>query len=811
MMRCLLWKFTFILFIILIAEVRSVHSQELNSRFSDSLFQLYAETTTPVSLERPYYIIDWQGQQPPGIKIIRQLGEKTAIISLTDSLVFQPLKQKIHISPANDKWKLSSSVFEKLPSDNETAFILVATDMTELLRLLKVLINDLVIIREDSPSNSIVIKASVAFIKEKILPLAQVVFIDRLAAAVPEVSIIGYNRSFHGINALDYSLPGANGKNIVAGVKEQKMQEADIDLVKRVVASPIAATNTTSHATVISSIIGGAGNSFYDGRGIAPAAKFFPSTFDNLFADNTGTLTAGNVTVQNHSYGTVIQQFYGAEAVSYDAQAWQNKNLLHIFSAGNRGTEAAADGRYANIPGYANLTGNFKMAKNILTIGAIDNKGIIPAESSAGPLYDGRLAPQLIALGPNGTSDAAAMVTGTIAVMQQVFADSNSQQIPPASLIKAILFNTADDVHTAGIDFKTGFGLLNSFEAVKAVQQKKYDGGSVVQGQQWTRNITIPAGTAQLKVTLCWTDTTAQVNNNKALINDLDLEVVQLSNGTVYKPWVLSTVAAADSLAKLPVRKRDSLNTAEQVSIWLPATGNYQVRVTGTLINNSPIPFHVTLQTDTMNNFRFTSPQHTSDINRQENSNLDIRWRTFVADTNTTGNLYISYNSGNTWEMIKPSHKIYTNYFSWPIKDTSSRALFRMETGFGNFYSNEVVISKVIRPVIDFFCTDSLGISWNRHIYASGYRIYGLIDSPYLKPLFTVTDTFTVLKRSIYPQQVFAVEPVLSNGLPAARSVAFNINFQGTKCFYRTLYHTLLDGNLLDLVLELSAPSYVDS
>ncbi|HEX4877861.1 MAG TPA: T9SS type A sorting domain-containing protein, partial [Chitinophagaceae bacterium] len=94
---------------------------------------------------------------------------------------------------------------------------------------------------------------------------------------------------------------------------------------------------------------------------------------------------------------------------------------------------------------------------------------------------------------------------------------------------------------------------------------------------------------------------------------------------------------------------------------------------------------------------------------------------------------------------------------------------------------------------------------------ASGYRIYGLIDSPYLKPLFTVTDTFTVLKRSFYPQQVFAVEPVLSNGLPAARSVAFNINFQGTKCFYRTFYYTLLDGNLLDLLLELSAPSYVDS
>ena len=244
-----------------------------------------------------------------------------------------------------------------------------------------------------------------------------------------EISIIGYNRSFHGINAVDYSLPGANGKNIVAGVKEQKMDEADIDLYKRVLHSAIASPNVTNHATVISTIIGGAGNSFYDGRGIANGCRFFPSSFDNLFADDAVVLNANKVTVQNHSYGTVIQQFYGAEAVSYDVHSWLNKNFVHVFSAGNRGASFATDGKYANIAGYANLTGNFKMAKNIITVGAIDNKGNIPAESSAGPVYDGRLAPQLIALGPNGTSDAAAVVTGTIAVMQQVFADSNSQAV----------------------------------------------------------------------------------------------------------------------------------------------------------------------------------------------------------------------------------------------------------------------------------------------------------------------------------------------------------------------------------------------
>jgi hypothetical protein len=70
------------------------------------------------------------------------------------------------------------------------------------------------------------------------------------------------------------------------------------------------------------------------------------------------------------------------------------------MSAGNVGESFATDGKYANIPGYANLTGNFKMAKNIITVGAIDPKENIPPQSSAGPLYDGRIAPQLTAAQP---------------------------------------------------------------------------------------------------------------------------------------------------------------------------------------------------------------------------------------------------------------------------------------------------------------------------------------------------------------------------------------------------------------------------
>ncbi|MES1217367.1 MAG: S8 family serine peptidase [Bacteroidota bacterium] len=765
--------FTVLFFLFILGQAEA---QKQPTIYRDSLFRKNADTTVHTySPERPYYIATWEGETPESIKVIRQLDENLAIIEIDNPAAYNGRNIKIAI--ANDHWKFSS-IAEQLVENKNTSqqkYILTGLYFNELLGILEKIKGQLTILSVDEPSHSVLVRTSAKFIKDNLLSLKEVIFIDLRAEPHTEIGIIGYNRSFHGLNAVDYAIPGANGKNIVAGVKEQKMEEADLDLYKRVLPSSLAAPGITNHATVISSIIGGAGNSFYDGRGIAYGCKFFSSSFANLFADDAAILNTNKVTVQNHSYGTIIQQFYGAEAVSYDAHAWGNKTFVHVFSAGNMGSLFATDGKYANIPNYANLTGNFKMAKNIITVGAIDNAGNIATESSAGPIYDRRLAPQIIALGPNGTSDAAAIVSGTIAVMQQVYADSNSLALPPASLIKAILYNSADDIFNKGIDYKTGYGLLNSYSSIKTIQQREYDGGTLTQAQQWTKTIAVPANAAQLKVTLSWTDNASIVNNNKALLNDLDLEVQELGSGIVYKPWVLNATPNIDSLAKQPTRKRDSLNTAEQVSIALPVAGNYQIKVIGTNILTSSLSFNIAYHTDTLNTFYFTSPQHASDINKDENPNADIRWRAFVADTNQTGNIYISYNNGVNWQLLKASHKIYSNFYQWPIKDTNSIAQIKMETSFGDFFSKSFIISKLTRINVDFVCADSFGLSWNKHIYANGYKIYTLTDSPYLKHIFTVTDTFVVLKRSQYPSLVYAVEPLLSNALPAARSIALDI------------------------------------
>lgn len=741
---------------------------------------------------------------------VRSIDDSIVITEVNNERDYEVLIAKNTLLLANNQWKLSPS-FQVANNKNiwRDRYIVSAKNIDAL--LLKLKEKKVEILTVDHESNSVVVKCSPSFLRDEIQPINEVHFIDKLAIAHAETNIIGYDRSFHGINAVDYLLPGANGKSIVAGVKEQRVEDGDIDLWKRVLLSPAAGSIVTNHATVIASIIAGAGNSFYDGRGIAWGATIFPSSFANLFADDANLLSANNVSVQNHSYGTIIQQFYGAEALSYDLLAWKNKNYVAVMSAGNQGTAAAPEGRYANISGFANLTGNFKMAKNVITVAAIDNKEVIAEQSSSGPLYDGRLAPQITALGPNGTSDASAIVSGTVAVMQQVYADSNNKRLPPASLIKAVLYNTSNDIYNEGIDYKTGFGLLNSFDAVKAIQQKKYDGGTINQGQQWSKLINVPANAATLKVTLSWTDSSSTINNNRALMNDLDMVVKNVFSNDVFKPWVLSTVASKDSLSSLPIRKRDSLNTAEQVSINFPVPGDYEISVNGFSITSTDLAFSIAMNIDTLNTFSFTSPLHASDVNRQENESAAIRWKTFVRDTNTTGNLYISYDNSTTWQPVQSAIRLKDQKYNWAIPDTNSLATFKMETPFGEFTSKTIFIGRLTIPYIDFNCTDSFRMSWNKHRYADSYNIFTLTDSPYLKKVATVSDTFIVYRKANLTSPVFAIEPVLNNGVAAARSVAINVEAQGVQCFYKTLNYDLLDFNKLKLTLELSAPGYVDS
>jgi Subtilase family len=795
----------------------TLFSQQNKYSYSDSIFNKYVADVK--QKQSAFYILktnDPDSFTEYDFQIKRHLAPDLFIVKITDTAFLKNKSTSIQkMAPANNEWKLSPSFEEKqgqfFLKNKSILFTIAADNIITLLESWKKKNWPVTITRIHKETNAAVISCSPDYFLKYIVPDTGVFFADICYQAAAEIQLIGYNRSISSINLAQYSLPGVTGNGITIGIKEKKMNDADIDLQKRILPSSITATEQDDHATIIASLAGGAGNSFYTGKGLAWKSKFYPSSYAILFPDDGNLLLQNNVSVQNHSYGTIIQNFYGAEAAAYDIQTAQNKNILHVFSSGNKGQEASTQGLYATISGYATITGNFKMAKNIITVAAIDTGYSITPFSSAGPLYDGRMAPQVAALGPNGTSDAAAIVSGTIALLQQVYKDSNNGLLPPASLIKSILYNTSDDVGNKGIDYRSGFGVVNAFNAIKTINQRHYDGGALAENETWTKNITIPPQAANLKITLCWTDTGSSLNNNKALTNDLDLELTELSTGKIFRPWCLSLFPSADSLQLLPVRKKDSLNTAEQVSIDFPDAGTYQVKITARRVQTiNKQDFHIAKSWDTLGAFQFTNPVNANDIDRNENEILNIKWKTAVADTNTTGALYISYNNGAGWKQLTATAKLFKQQFYWAVPDTSTEAMLRMDTPAGSFYSPRFIIAPVTKMNVEFLCADSMQLSWNRHVYAASYQVYTRNDSAYLKPLLVTADTTVTIQRTTATGTVYAVQPILTNSLLATRSAAIDVRNLGVGCFYKTLLAENR-GDKIELVVELSTVSQVDS
>ena len=232
------------------------------------------------------------------------------------------------------------------------------------------------------------------------------------------------------------------------------------------------------------------------------------------------------------------------------------------------------------------------MSKNTLTVGATDPSGQVPALSSRGPAYDGRIKPELVAYGEGGSSEAAALVSGISVLLQQQYRDQHAGTLPPAALVKAVLLNSADDLGRPEVDFVSGFGQADALgrhehHARRPLFRRQRGAG---QPSRYSAS-SVPAGQQQLKATLVWSDPEAAANAAPALVNDLDLELVAVGTGQRWRPWVLSAYPHADSLA-LPARRgADHLNNVEQITLALPAAGTYELHVRGYAVPQGPQAF----------------------------------------------------------------------------------------------------------------------------------------------------------------------------------------------------------------------------
>jgi hypothetical protein len=697
------------------------------------------------------------------------------------------------------KKKLAPGIFELKSKANvgiQELYFVVASDIQQLKQYLLEKKLQQQIVSEYPPSNLIIIQLNWKLVDSVLLPSSLVKFVDLVRTPKEETAIDGFDLSTNKVNVVHSEFVSLNGNGTVISVKENRPDSNDIDLKGRLLSSSSSSLQMTSHATIMSTIIAGAGNSYKTGKGVAWAANITSSNFTSLLPDSDADYKQSNISVQNHSYGTAIENYYGADAAAYDASTISNQTLLHVFSAGNSGHGSSTTGLYKDLTGYANLTGSFKMAKNIITVGSVDSFNTVSLLSSRGPAYDGRVRPELVAFGQDGSSGAAAIVSGTALLLQQAYQEKNSGQLAPAPLLKAILLNTADDVGATGIDFQSGYGSLNAYNAVLGMVNQKYFSNAVSAGETQHLNLNVPPKIRRLKITLCWNDVPANTNTSKALVNDIDLRLIHTSSGSVWLPWVLNSFPHKDSLIQFASRKKDSLNNTEQITVDSPEPGAYTIEVNGYNVPSGQMPYFISYQWDSTDQFKWQYPTASDVVSAGVNNTL--RWSSTF--NGSSGNLYFSTDEGNSWTLISDNLMLDKNYYQWSAPDTFTTIIFRMQINNKNFLSDTSTISSHLVTNVGFNCPDSFLIHWNKAQNVSTYTVYQL-GKKYLEPLVQTMDTSIIVQKSQNASSYFAVAPSISHK-SGMRNYSFDYSTQGVGCYFKN-FLVDLDNSHGNLQLEL--------
>ncbi|HTL07498.1 MAG TPA: S8 family peptidase, partial [Chitinophagaceae bacterium] len=394
---------------------------------------------------------------------------------------------------------------------------------------------------------------------------------------------------------------------------------------------------------------------------------------------------------------------------------------------------------------------------------------------------------ELLAFAEDGSSGAAALVSGTALILQDVY-KQRYHSLPDAALVKALLLNTATDMGAKGPDFNSGFGNLDAVRAAKEMMANRFFAGALASGAQTSFRLDLPANARNLKILLAWSDPPASPNAALALVNDLDLAVTDMLNGQTLFPLTLNASPQADSLA-LPARNMpDHLNTQEQVVIENPATA-YMINVKANTIEGSSQSFFVTYQWDTTGSLQWTYPLAPDNVFSAK-KNL-LRWKTTMA-----GNAQLAYRwIGNSeWRTIS-TIDLSKGYVYWQAPDTNALAQLRIITETTNFISDTIRISAPLLPMVGYDCTDSALLYWNS-AKAPGYRLYALGER-YMEPVQSTTDTMAFIDKRVSNKLWYSVAPLLGYGKTGVQSRAINYTTQGISCYIKKFTADLNGSNAL--------------
>lgn len=574
--------------------------------------------------------------------------------------------------------------------------------------------------------------------------------------ATEERAIESSDLTVNNISTVHRLMPQFSGQGLAVSVKEKPFDKNDIDFRGRVINFAQFPAEFTTHATLMATLIAGGGNSSFFGRGVASKALLTTADFVILLPDDGMQLRQKGVSVQNHSYGVGIENYYGIESQAYDKHCFNFPEIVHVFSAGNQGSRGNSEGNYKNILGFANLTGQFKMSKNTLCVGETDETGKVSLLSSRGPANDGRIKPELVAFGDVGTSEAAALVSGISLLVQDAYRQKNGSQLPPSSLVKAVLFNSAADTGRPEVDFESGFGSVDANGAIKTIQENRYFIGEISQDQEKKWSIQVPDECKNLKVTLAWTDPESNPNAAKALFNDLDLEVRYVPTGQTWEPWVLNTFPHSDSLKKNAVRKKDRLNNAEQVTIAFPQSGEYEltVKTFGSISGQQAF----SLAYEYPAGFQWLFPVRKDEMTSCRAQFIRWEWNYPPA----IGEISFKTTGDSNWKLIEEGLDLSEGKFLWEVADTLAFAQFRIQSNNESWVSDTFAIQNFSQSTLAYNCPEEAMLFWPKQNNVQKYQIFTLGEAG-LVAFTQATDTTLVIKKNLENKRYFAVAPVLND------------------------------------------------
>ncbi|HVM46182.1 MAG TPA: S8 family serine peptidase [Candidatus Thermoplasmatota archaeon] len=297
--------------------------------------------------------------------------------------------------------------------------------------------------------------------------------------------------------------------------------------------------------------------------------------------------------INSNSWGTSHTSAYTIPARQHDAYVWAHRDFLILRSMGN-------------IPSAIRPEA---VAKSAMGIGATENgPGLdnVASFSGIGPTQDGRVKPNVVAPGSclvssylsgatsyqciGGTSMSTPAVAGAAALVRDYFAkgyhpegvaDPAAARDVSAALVRAILQISGREVGgdrgAAGFpNHVQGWGRVALDDALyfagdaRRLQVLADEDQAATTGSLHTVTLEVAAG-QPLRVMLAWSDWPGAAGANPALVNDLDLRVVDPLGAVLGAP--------------------DARNVEEAVYVADPVPGTYTVRVLGANVPQGPQPF----------------------------------------------------------------------------------------------------------------------------------------------------------------------------------------------------------------------------